>query len=1550
MCGSTDRWSATNRAMEPSPAIHNAASSTPAAARAGIDAARAADRGRLLSLWSAWHAQPGDAARAAAFDAALRASVDARARRAAQLPAAQVEPSLPIAAEAARIVQLIRAHPLVVVAGETGSGKTTQLPKLCLLAGRGAAGMVGCTQPRRIAARAVARRVAEELQVPLGGAVGYQVRFNDAVGEATAIKFMTDGILLAEIASDRWLSRYDTIIVDEAHERSLNIDFLLGYLKRLLLRRPDLKVIVTSATIDTARFSAHFGDAPVVQVEGRGFPVEVRYRPLDLASAVSGQEAERSAKDAKEAGGKGVEAGSAAPETPLVSFASFADKKASDPGRARDLTMIEGIVAACDEIHAGSGARGRPSGDTLVFLPGEREIRDAHRALEARKYRHTEVLPLYARLSARDQDRVFHPGTQRRIVLATNVAETSITVPRIHHVIDPGLARVKRYSPRQKLDRLHVEPVSQASANQRAGRCGRVAPGICYRLYSEAEFRSRAEYTDPEVRRAALAGVILRMLSLGLDRIEDGGARRRGRRTTGDADRAADGQTAAARVIEAFPFLEPPDPRAIADGWQQLAELGAVDAQRALTPVGRAMSRLPVDVKLARMLVAARDAGCLPDMLVVASFLGIQDPRERPADARAAADNAHAQFADAKSEFVGILKLWGAYRTAHEDLTQSGLRKWADRQFLGFLRLREWRELHRQLKLVCEEMGWGGGGAEQGEKQIPLGPTFSMGEDKRGPRGASRSALPVSSRKEANRETSNAPWSASPPLEKGGRGGETTRACTPLACASPNARAAGAGRESRSDLLLARSTVEQRDRQTPVDPAAPAGEGHLQRHHYAALHRALITGLPTQLGHLVERGTYDGPRGRKFQLFPGSPLSRGASSKSGPPWVLSALLLDTEKVWALTNAAIEPEWAIDALPHLLQRRHHDPRWSRAQGRVVGSEQISLFGLVLAPKKPVHYGALYPAEARAIFLRDALVTGEINTRSVFLARNLKTLDAAHEEEAKLRRAGLVIDEDAQAQWYDARIPPDIASAQALDAWTARLSKDERAALEWTRQDLFAGDDIEASRFPAFIALGEARLAVRYRFEPGAPDDGMTISVPLHLLGALDAARLSWLAPGFVAEKAAALIRTLPKALRRNVVPAPDFARAFADAHGADEADAIEGALARFLTRLAGAQIAATDFDPSSIEPHLHANLRLLDAPAGRGEPRVLAESRDLHDLRTRFGARAAAAFTERAADGMARDGLLAFPDDPVPVSVPGAGGVPAYPALRDAGASAALEVHAERDAAERLHPGGVRRLLAIALADALKQARRQLPVQPKTALLYAAIESAAARDGAADTRVMQAFAGHEGKRGVAAGKPGQGDALRADLAEGAFAALSADQVLAPIRDAAAFAHLRDATARALFPEAMRRLQLAEAILLQVAQVRARLDSPLVGCARGNLDDMRAQLDALVPAGFLRAVPAAALADYPRYLKALALRAERALRDPVRDQARMLELEPLARGVRDALAASPGDPRVHALRWELEELRVSVHAQELGTRVPVSARRLQQRLDALPRPPT
>jgi ATP-dependent helicase HrpA len=1340
--------------------------------RRALDRALSRDQGRLRRLIGRADARPDDAALRAEAERALAQSIAQREARAAALPVPSFDLALPVSREGERIVELIRRHQVVVIAGETGSGKTTQLPKLCLAAGRGAAGLIGCTQPRRIAARAVARRVAQELSVELGGAVGFQVRFNETVSERSHIKFMTDGILLAEIQSDRYLSAYDTLIIDEAHERSLNIDFLLGYLKRLLPQRRDLKLIVTSATIDTERFAKHFDDAPVLSVEGRGYPVEVRYRPPgeEMGSeSLPGEERRKPGKSRSE--------------------------NDSDPS----VDPVSAIVSAVDEI-----TREDRLGDVLVFLPGEREIRDVHQALERRKYRETEVLPLYARLSARDQDRVFNPGPKRRIVLATNVAETSLTVPRIRYVIDPGDARVKRYSPRAKLDRLHIEPISQASADQRKGRCGRIAAGVCFRLYAEADYLSRPRYTDPEILRASLANVILRMLALGLGRVED------------------------------FPFLDPPDARAITDGWQQLQELGAVDKERHLTPIGRTLARLPVDAKLARMLVAAQQHGCLREVTVIAAFLGIQDPRERPADQRQAADTAHAQFADPRSEFIGVLNLWDAYRAAHEELTQSRLRDWCGKHFLGFLRMREWRELHRQLLLMWEEIAPG------------------------------------------DRAVANARPPASEPDDR------TSRKARPQ---------------------RARSRSATNEISTQADAATSQADPRTSGADYAALHRALLAGLPTQIGQKIDKGLFEGPRARKFALFPGSPLA-----KQPPPWVLSALLLDTQRLWAMTNARIEPDWVIAELPHLLARRHYDPHWSRAQGRVLGSEQISLYGLVLAPKRPVHYGGLYPQESRDLFVRQGLVPGEIDARAAFLARNRRTLELAREEEAKLRRAGLVADEDWQARWYLDRIPAEINSTVALDKWFRELEPQAQRALEWSLSELMPGEGSEADRFPKYFALGDARLALHYRFEPGTPDDGVTLDVPLHLLNALDAARLSWLVPGLVNDKAAGLIRGLPKALRRNYVPAPDFARAFAEAWPQPSADTLAGELARFLSRSTGASVAPTDFDEAALEPHLRINLRVIGP-----DRRALAESRDLAQLRAAHGERAERAFAARAGRELAAEGLRTFPQTPIPDSVPGEAGVPAFPALVDAGDAVALRVFADRAQAEAEHPRGLRRLLEIALADKVKQAAKQLPVSPKTGLLYASIESQ--------------------------------ERLRGDLVDAALNALLADG-LGSIRRADTFELRAGDVARRLFGEAMQRLQLAEEILARVAELRPKLEPPLMGWARGNLDDVRAQLDALVHPGFLRRTPAEALAQFPRYLQGMLRRIERLLRDPARDQARMLELRPFVEALEVARARGVADaPAWQALRWDLEELRVSLFAQELGTRGGVSAKRLARQLQEL-----
>ncbi|WP_395769451.1 ATP-dependent RNA helicase HrpA [Arenimonas sp.] len=1288
------------------------------------------DQGRLHRLQAAAKRNAADDAATLRFAEALSGSQSAYAARAAGVPEARVDETLPVGQYADQLRQLIAKYPVVVVAGETGSGKTTQIPKICLTAGRGIAGMIGCTQPRRIAARAVANRVAEELQTAVGGAVGFQVRFNERVGERTYLKFMTDGILLAEIQSDPWLSRYDTLIIDEAHERSLNIDFLLGYLKTLVGRRHDLKIIITSATIDTARFAAHFADAPVLEVEGRSHPVEVRYREFQ-----------------EDATGPG----------------------AGRPGRERaeDLTLPEKITLTVDEITAQDGL-----GDILVFLPGEREIRETHLALSRRKYRATEVLPLYARLSAKDQDRVFHPDRGRRIVLATNVAETSLTVPRIRYVIDPGLARVKRYSPRQKMDRLQIEPVSQASANQRKGRCGRISAGICYRLYSELDFNQRPEFTDPEIRRASLAGVILRMLHLRLG------------------------------ALEKFPFIDMPDARAINDGWQNLTELGAIDGQRQLTAIGRQMARLPVDVKLARMLVAANAHEVLHEMTVIAAFMGIPDPRERPADAKEAADNAHRIFQDTTSEFLGVINLWRAYRKAHEDLSQSHLRKWCERHFLSYLRMREWRELHRQLLISCQELQW------------PL-----------------------------------TAW----------------------------------------DDIESKLTVQSSDAKAAAQ-------------HYRMIHRALLSGLPTQIGHRNDKGSFDAPRQRRFNVFPASPLA-----KQPPSWCLVGNLLDTQKVWGLMAARIEPDWLVEECPHLLTRTYHDPHWSRRQGRVVGHCQISLLGLLLVAKKPVHYGSLFPEEARGIFIRQALLTGEINTRSGFVSRNLQTLAKAHDEEAKQRRSGLVVDEDWQARWYLDRIPPEINSSETLDKWFRALPEAKKQSLLWQHGDLMLAEQSGVALFPEFFVLGNNRLALHYAFAPGEAEDGVTLDVPIHLLNALDDGRLSWLVPGLVEEKATALIRGLPKALRRNYVPAPDFARAFFQAYPAGDADALEGALARFLTRTTGAPLTALDFKEVVLEAYLRINLRLADR-----QGQILAQSRDLDALKNRFSALAEQAFSAQAGQDFGDEALAAFPDRTIPSELATAEGLTAFPALVLEDGAVFLRAVAVRSEAERLHSEAVRHLLLESLRDQRKSAAKQLPVDPRLGLLYATLESA--------------------------------ERMRADCVQAACNALLQDDY-AGIRSRADFDAVAKKLGAELFGQSMTVLTLLQDCMATTARIRAQLKPELMGWASGNLADIKAHLDRLVFPGFLAAHPAALLKQLPRYLKALHLRVERALLDPVKDQSRLLDAKPFNEAVVRMTRSAMDTPEAQRFRQDVEELNVQIFAQELALKGAVSRKHLVRQMSAI-----
>ena len=1322
--------------------------------RRALDGVSSRDFGRLLGRWRAQQRQP-DERKLDALAADIESSAAKRRARVAAKPPIRLDESLPITARADEIVKLIREHQVVVIAGETGSGKTTQLPKLCLAAGRGEAGMIGCTQPRRLAARSVARRVAEELSTPLGDKVGFQVRFNDQVSEQSLIKFMTDGILLAETQGDPWLSAYDTIIIDEAHERSLNIDFLLGYLKRLIVKRPELKIIVTSATIDTGRFAEHFNGAPVVSVEGRAYPVDVRWRSIDEINARRGQKA----GDMQQGG-------------------------------------AEHLAAVLDEI-----SHDDPRGDVLVFLPGEREIRDAHLLLSRRQYRETEILPLYARLSATDQDRVFKPGNKRRVVLTTNVAETSLTVPRIRYVIDSGQARVKRYSQRSQLERLHVEPISQAAADQRKGRCGRVGPGICFRLYDEADYNSRAAYTDPELLRSSLANVILRMLSLQLGEVDE------------------------------FPFLEAPDPRVIADGYRRLAEISAIDDKRHLTAIGRTLARLPIDVQLARMLVEAQQRASLRELLTIVSFLSIQDPRERPADARQQADAAHAAFADPKSDFVGVLNLWREYTKAHEDLTQSKLRDWCSRHFLSFMRMREWRELHRQLLLVTQELGW------------------SLAAKMPAPE-------PVQEARSSSREQ--------------------------------------AGRRRKPA-----------DKSQPAAPAEKANARDEGEALYESVHRSLLAGLPTQVGHKDEKGIYRSTRERRFQIFPGSSLS-----KVPPAWVFAAQILDVGgRVWGMMCARVEPLWIEQQTEHLLRSSCREAHWSRKRGTVVAYEQVSLFGLTLVERRPVTFQKQDPALAHQIFLREALARCDIDTRADFIRANQRVLEDAQGIEAKQRREGLIRHEDDLTAFFEGKLPEEIASSRALDAWYRQARPTEQAALRWSLDDVLAGGTgLDPKAFPASLEIPPQRYRLEYRFMPGDEADGVTLHLPLAMLNALPTARCQWLVPGLLGEKVAELIRGLPKALRRNFVPAPDFARAFVEAESPRD-ESLTRVLAAFLKRTTGVDIDASEFAGIELPRHFLMRYRVFEGDDKNGRGQTLATSRDLTELRAQWEGRAREAFSRKTDIELTREEVTGWDFEEIPAQVRSDGGLMAFPALVDLGETVALRVFERGDEARDAHRGGVVRLLRNAIASDIKQARRRLPVGNAMALKYAPLGSV--------------------------------DGLREDLVEGGFTDLLERHDL-DVRTAAAFETLHTQMAREVFGAAVERLKLAEPIVDAQADLKPWLEPPLMGFARASYDDLREQFDTLLTPGFLRDLSTSRLAHFPRYLKAMRLRAERLRQDPTKDQQRMLQVLPYWRQYLQLRAegASPLDE----LRWLIEEWRVSLFAQELKTAEPVSAKRLARAVEA------
>ena len=1255
--------------------------------------------------------------------AAVAASRERAISRAAAVPRINYPPELPVSERRDDIAAAIRDHQVVIVCGETGSGKTTQLPKICLELQRGVRGLIGHTQPRRIAARSVATRIAQELAVPLGTVVGFKVRFTDRTGPDSYVKLMTDGILLAETQRDRLLAAYDTIIVDEAHERSLNIDFLLGYLKQLLPRRPDLKVIITSATLDAERFARHFSEgdrlAPVIRVSGRTYPVEMRYRPL--------------------AGDEGDD------EEPLE----------------------EAIVAAAEDLW-----RAAP-GDILVFLPGEREIRETadllRGSLSRRPYASAvEILPLYARLSVAEQQRVFAPSRGRRIVLATNVAETSLTVPGIHYVIDSGLARVRRYSLRNKVTLLQIEKIAQAAAEQRAGRCGRIAAGICVRLYDEDDFAARPRFTDPEILRSSLASVILRMAALDL----------------GD--------------VAAFPFLEPPGTRAIADGYQLLHELSAVDGSRKLTALGRELAQLPVDPRIGRMILAGREHGCLAEALVIASALAVPDPRERPLEKQQAADQAHLRFRDERSDFLSLIALWQFFADAlGEGLSHRRLVERCRAHFVSYLRLVEWRDLYRQLADQVRELGW----------------RFSE-------------TLPES-----------------------------------------------------------------------IDDAR-----------YATIHSALLAGLLSNVGSKAEDAPvreqqYLGARGIRFFLHPGSGLA-----KKGPKWVLAAELTETTRLYARCAAKIEPEWVEAVAGDLVEKTHFDPRWDKERGEVVANERVTLFGLTLVPRRRVSYGAIAAAAAREIFIREALVAGDLETKARFFAHNRRLVAEVAELEHKARRQDVLVDEETIYAFYAERIPNAICTTAAFERWRRDAEAAEPRLLFLTREALMrhAAAAVTEEQFPEFIDMAGAKLTLKYRFAPGQPFDGLTLTVPLALLNQLDQARLSWLVPGMIREKVTWYLKALPKAWRNRLSPLPEVVTAFLEERPAANA-ALPDALRAFVAKRLGDPLPPAARDAEEPPPHLRVNVRVVDA-AGQ----ELAAGRDLASLRTQLGEAAQLTFAA-AEPAFERRGIRSwdFGDLPETLAVQREGRrLTGYPALVDERDGVALKLLDTRAAADSATRDAVIALMRLQLKDALRQWEKGNAVFVHAALvLKPALPTENLLADVLAAVCDRAFLGD--------------DPL--PRSERAFA----DQVK---------------RARARLPAvAESAFRLLSAIAAEYHGLSQRI-AALPKALRSLAADLAAQRDRLVAPGFFAATPWNQLVHIPRYLQALDRRVAKYAENPAQDAKHAQALAALWERYREreqAVRARGGkEPALEAFRWLIEELKVSLFAQELRTPFPVSYKRLEK----------
>lgn len=1244
----------------------------------------------------------------------IEQSAAQRARRQSAAPTPTYPADLPVVQKRDEIAKAIAGNQVVVICGETGSGKTTQLPKICLELGRGIDGLIGHTQPRRIAARSVAMRISQELSSPLGHAVGYKVRFSDRLSENTYIKLMTDGILLAETQGDRFLENYDTIILDEAHERSLNIDFLIGYLRQLLPKRPDLKLIITSATIDPERFSRHFNDAPIVMVSGRTYPVEVRYRPLR-----------------------------------------------SDDPEEEDLEMEQAILGAVDELWQTSGP-----GDTLIFLSGEREIRETAEALRKHHPGHTEILPLYARLSADEQMRVFQPHQKRRLVLATNVAETSLTVPGIRYVVDPGLARVSRYTPRTKVQRLPIEPISRASADQRKGRCGRVSEGVCVRLYSEEDYNRRAQFTDPEILRTNLASVILQMKALRL----------------GD-------------IVE-FPFIDPPDTRAVRDGYQTLHEIGAIDEKNDLTPIGRMLAKLPIDPRIGRMVLAARDENVLEDVLIIAAALSVQDPRERPMDKQQAADSAHGQFRDESSDFLSFLKLWHWFGENQRHLSGSKLRKLCKENYISFIRMREWHDIHVQIKEIVSEMGFKPGDAAKTQ---------------------------------------------------------------------PNAR--GGGRHD-------------------------------------AIHRALLVGLLSNIGVKSETFEYTGARGTKFNLFPGSALF---SRK--PQWVMAAELVETTKLYARTVAPIRPEWVERLAFHLLKRTYSEPHWQAHTGHVMAYEKVTLFGLTLVPRRSVHYGPIDPKTSRQMFIQHALVDGDWYTDGKFFRHNHELIEQIHTIENKSRRRDLLVDVQAQFDFYDRRIPAGVYNGPLFEKWRRQAEAQAPQVLFMSKSDLMKYEaDVAWEQFPDDLTVNGMVLPLEYRLDPGHPSDGVTVSIPLATLNQLPAEPFEWLVPGLAKEKILALIRSLPKALRTSFVPAPDHAENAFRALRSRTGSLLES-LAAHLGKQSGLQVTRHDFQLDTLPDHLRMNFRIIDANG-----REVATGRDLQELRRRVGAEAQSTFSAGADQQLQRDNVTRwdFGDLPESVQVNRHGmQLVGYPALVDSGKSVSIRVLDTAAAAEEATRAGLRRLFLLQLAGEIKSLGRRLPIE-EMCLHYTTI--------------------------------GDSEELRQEIVVAA-----ADRALyaepGAVRSREEFIRRADSAWRRLPQVADELVELAGQVLCTYHSVKLKLDEPYPPLLQPSVEDIKAHLASLVPKGFLLKTPAAWLPQLPRMVKAVEIRLKKLTNAGLsRDAQNIAVVTPLVQQYVDRLAEHQRrgivDPQLQTYRWLLEELRVSLFAQELKTSIPISVQRLEK----------